>query len=76
MAQRRRDAVDRRRVLVEVAPGAAPVAELYTTLEQVTLAALERRSPRELGVIAEFLRDMHAIGVDHVAHLESSDRPS
>jgi DNA-binding MarR family transcriptional regulator len=73
VARRRPDAADRRRVLVEIGPGAAPIAELYTTLEQITLTALERRSPRELAVIADFLRDMHTIGVDHVARLESSD---
>jgi DNA-binding MarR family transcriptional regulator len=71
VARRRPDKSDRRRVLVEVTSGAARVAGLYTTLEQDTLATLRRYTPRQLRTVADFLRDMYAIGVDHVARLES-----
>ena len=70
VATRRHDDVDRRRVLVELAPGAARIAELYGALERDTLRSLQRRSPGELAVIADFVRDMHELGVEHVARIE------
>jgi DNA-binding MarR family transcriptional regulator len=73
VAGRRPDTRDRRRVLVAVAAGAARIAELYTALERTTRDAVAQYTPEQLDTIADFLRSMHAIGVDHVARLESSD---
>jgi DNA-binding MarR family transcriptional regulator len=70
VATRRPDSADRRRVLVEVAPGAKRIAELYGALEQDALRILGRRSAAERTVIADFLRDMHEMGVAHVARLQ------
>ncbi len=70
VAERRRDAADRRRVLVAVSAGAAPVADLYRDLEHDTRARLERYSADELAVISRFLREMYDVGVDHVGRLQ------
>jgi DNA-binding MarR family transcriptional regulator len=70
VAERRADAADRRRVLVRVSPGAARVAELYHDLEIAARELVARRSQAELRAIAAFLRDMHALAVEHVARLE------
>lgn len=69
VATRRPDTADRRRVLVEVSPGARRIAELYGTLEQDALRALKRRTAAERATIADFLRDMHRLGVQHLARL-------
>jgi DNA-binding MarR family transcriptional regulator len=69
VAARRSDPADRRRVLVEVSDGARPIAERYAELERDALRVLGRRSPDELAAIAEFLREMNEVGVDHVARL-------
>jgi DNA-binding MarR family transcriptional regulator len=74
VAARRPDAKDRRRVLVEVGPGAAQVAELYRALEQDALRILRRREPDELAVIADYLRDMRELGVKHMARVEQPAR--
>jgi DNA-binding MarR family transcriptional regulator len=73
VAERRPDAADRRRVLVAVSAGAARIADLYGELERATRSKIERYSPDELAVLTRFLREMYAIGVDHVARLQ---RPS
>jgi DNA-binding MarR family transcriptional regulator len=70
VAARRHDTGDRRRVLVEVAPGAAPIAALYRDIEQDALAALAGRSAEELAAVVGFLRDMYELGLRHVARLE------
>jgi DNA-binding MarR family transcriptional regulator len=72
VARRRPDSTDRRRVLVEVSEGAAPVAEFYGALERAAQRILKRRSEAELTAIADFLRDMHAIGVEHLARLQGA----
>lgn len=69
VAERRADPSDRRRVLVGVAKGAARIAERYGSLERDARRVLDGRSPRELETISAFLRDMHAVGVEHVARL-------
>jgi DNA-binding MarR family transcriptional regulator len=69
VAKRRADAADRRRVLVGVSKGAERVAALYREMERDMLELVGRRSPQELGVIADFLRDAHGIGVDHLTRL-------
>jgi DNA-binding MarR family transcriptional regulator len=70
VAERRPDPADRRRVLVAVAQGAERIAELYGSLERDARRVLDGRSARELKTISAFLRDMHAIGVEHVARLQ------
>jgi DNA-binding MarR family transcriptional regulator len=70
VARRRPDPGDRRRVLVETAPGAQRVAKQYTTLEQDALRLLGTRDERELATIADFLRDMYELGVRHMTRLE------
>jgi DNA-binding MarR family transcriptional regulator len=70
VAQRRPDPGDRRRVLVELAPGANRVAKQYGTLEKEALEILGRRDARELAAIGSFLQDMNELGVRHVARLE------
>lgn len=50
-----------------------PIAALCGSLEQDALRALGSRSAAELGVIADFLRDTHDIGVEHVARVEKPD---
>jgi DNA-binding MarR family transcriptional regulator len=72
VAARRHDTGDRRRVLVEVAPGAAPIAALYRDIERDALAVLRHRSPEELAAVAGFLRDMNELGLRHVARLQQS----
>jgi DNA-binding MarR family transcriptional regulator len=70
VAARQPDPADRRRVLVAASPGAARVSEHYTRIEQDALRVLGRRSPEELAVIEDFLRDMYEIGVQHVVRLD------
>jgi DNA-binding MarR family transcriptional regulator len=70
VAARRHDSGDRRRVLVEVAPGAGVIAALYGDMERDALALLARRSARELAVLAAFLRDMHELALEHVTRLQ------
>jgi DNA-binding MarR family transcriptional regulator len=70
VAERRPDPADRRRVLVAVAQGADRIAALYGSLERDARRVLDGRSARELETISAFLRDMHAIGVEHVARLQ------
>jgi DNA-binding MarR family transcriptional regulator len=69
VAERRPDPADRRRVLVGAAKRAERIAELYGSLERDARRVLDERSPRELESISAFLRDMHAVGVEHVARL-------
>ena len=69
VARRSPDSADRRRVLVETAPGALRVAKQYRTLEAEALEILARRDEQELATIAEFLHEMYELGVDHVARL-------
>jgi DNA-binding MarR family transcriptional regulator len=71
VAVRQPDPADRRRVLVAVGPDAARVSEHYTRIQRDALRVVGRRSPEELAVIEDFLRDMHEIGVRHVARLDS-----
>jgi DNA-binding MarR family transcriptional regulator len=75
VARRRSDPRDRRRVLVETAPGAQRVARHYGTLEQDALGILGTRDERELATIAAFLRDMYDLGVKHMTRLERAKRP-
>jgi DNA-binding MarR family transcriptional regulator len=75
VAARRPDTEDRRRVLVELAPGAAAVAELCGALETDALKILRRRDPDELAVIGEYLRDMYEMGVKHTARMQRSANP-
>jgi DNA-binding MarR family transcriptional regulator len=72
VAERRPDPADRRRVLVGVAKGAERIAALYGSLERDARRVLDGRSSEELETISSFLRDMHAVGVEHVARLERS----
>jgi DNA-binding MarR family transcriptional regulator len=69
VAERRPDPADRRRVLVGVAKGAERIAALYGSLERDARRVLDGRSSEELETISTFLRDMHAVGVEHVARL-------
>jgi DNA-binding MarR family transcriptional regulator len=75
VARRRPDPDDRRRVLVETAPGARRVAKHYRTLEQDARRVLGTRDERELATIAAFLRDMYDLGVKHMTRLERAKRP-
>jgi DNA-binding MarR family transcriptional regulator len=75
VARRRPDPDDRRRVLVETAPGAQRVAKQYGTLEQDALRVLGTRDERELATIASFLRDMYDLGVKYMTRLERTKRP-
>ena len=70
VAERRPDPADRRRVLVAIAEAAERIAALYGSLERDARRVLDGRSARELKTISAFLRDMHAIGVEHVARLQ------
>ena len=70
VAARRHDTRDRRRVLVEVAPGAGAVAALYREMEKDARAVLARRSPEDLAAVARFLQDMNALGLKHIARLQ------
>jgi DNA-binding MarR family transcriptional regulator len=70
VARRRIDTTDRRRVLVETAEGALPIAEQYQSLQADALGMLGRRDETELKVIADYLRDMYELAVQHVARLE------
>jgi DNA-binding MarR family transcriptional regulator len=74
VAKRRADAADRRRVLVGVSKGAERVAALYREMERDMLEVLGRRSPEELGAIADFLRDAHGIGVEHLSRFGGARR--
>lgn len=74
VAERRPDAGDRRRVLVRASAGAATIAKLYTSIEADALRVLRRRDAAELAVIAQYLREMQAIGVKHVARLQEPPR--
>lgn len=59
--RRERDATDRRKVLVvPQEEGLARLAQGYTGHGAHTDAVLARRSPEELRVIADFLREMNA----------------
>lgn len=71
VAARKPDPADRRRVLVAASKGARRIADQYTSLERDALRTLDGRSAAELEAIAAFLRDMHAVGVEHVARLEA-----
>jgi DNA-binding MarR family transcriptional regulator len=73
-ARRRPDPDDRRRVLVEMAPGGQRVAKQFDTLEHDALALLDGRDERDLETIADFLRDMYELGVKHTARLEKGSR--
>jgi DNA-binding MarR family transcriptional regulator len=74
VARRRPDPDDRRRVLVEMAPGGQRVAKQFGALEQDALRALDGRDERELETIAAFLRDMYEVGVRQMARLEKRSR--
>lgn len=75
VARRGADPDDRRRVLVETAPGAQRIAKHYGTLEQDALQVLGTRDERELATIAAFLSDMYEVGVKHMTRLERTKRP-
>jgi DNA-binding MarR family transcriptional regulator len=75
VARRRPDPDDRRRVLVETAPGAQRIAKQYAALEQDALRVVGTRDERELATIAAFLRDMYELGVKHMPRLERGRRP-
>jgi DNA-binding MarR family transcriptional regulator len=72
VAARRPDASDRRRVLVEGAAGAGPIAALYAALERDMQRLLGSRSRAQLKVIADFLGEAHEVGVRHVARLQAT----
>jgi DNA-binding MarR family transcriptional regulator len=74
VAKRRADPADRRRVLVGVSKGAERVAALYRDMERDMLELVGRRTPEELTVIADFLRDAYAIGVDELSRLGGGGR--
>jgi DNA-binding MarR family transcriptional regulator len=76
VAERRADPRDRRRVLVAVSAGARRVADLYDSLERDTRATVGRYGSGERAAIVRFLRDMHSIGVEHVARLQPPDHGS
>lgn len=62
---REKDPADRRRVVVTVVPaGLATMAGHYTEQGEALRRVLERRGPEELGVIAQFLRDLVEPGVE------------
>ena len=71
VAERRHDPADRRRVLVGASAGAARVAALYRDMERDMLELMGGRTAEELAVIAAFLRDAHAVGLEHLARLGS-----
>lgn len=68
------DPTDRRRVLVAISEGAAPIAALYDDLEARMLALLGRRNPRELATIAAFLNEAIQLGVSTLSELEGLRR--
>lgn len=74
VAVRRADSSDRRRVLVEAAQGAQPIAALYGALEKDATRVARRRDPSELAIILDFLREMHELAVKHTARLEQRQR--
>jgi hypothetical protein len=45
-------------------------------LEKHALAIIGRRNARERAAIAAFLRDMHALGLEHIARLNERDGQS
>jgi DNA-binding MarR family transcriptional regulator len=74
VARRRSDPDDRRRVLVETAPGAQRIAKQYDSLQRDALDVLGKRDEGELDIIAAFLRDMYDLGVRHMTRLERAQR--
>jgi DNA-binding MarR family transcriptional regulator len=72
-AQRTRDEVDRRRVLVELTPQARQAAaELYAPVLEAGQAGYERYSLEELRLLRDFLRRAQQIQAEHVAYVRTS----
>ena len=72
-AQRTRDEVDRRRVLVELTLLARQTAaDLYAPVLEAGKAGYERYSLDELRLLRDFLRRAQQIQAEHVAHLRTS----
>jgi DNA-binding MarR family transcriptional regulator len=72
-AQRTRDEVDRRRVLVELtALARQTAAELYAPVLEAGRAGYERYSLQELRLLRDFLRRAQQIQAEHVAYLRTS----
>lgn len=72
-AQRTRDEVDRRRVLVELTPQARQTAaELYAPVLEAGQAGYQRYSLEELRLLRDFLRRAQQIQAEHVAYLRTS----
>ncbi len=74
-AQRTRDDVDRRRVLVELTPQSRQsAAELYAAVIEAEQAEYERYTLEELRLLRDFLQRAQQIQAEHVAHLRTSAR--
>jgi DNA-binding MarR family transcriptional regulator len=76
-AQRTRDEVDRRRVLVELTPQARlTAAELYAPVLQAGKNGYARYSLEELRLLRDFLQQARQIQAEHVAFLRTSAPPA
>ena len=76
-AQRTRDEVDRRRVLVELTPQARlTAAELYAPVIQAGKTGYERYTLEELRLLRDFLQQARQIQAEHVAFLRTSAPPA
>jgi DNA-binding MarR family transcriptional regulator len=72
-AQRTRDEVDRRRVLVELTARARQAAaDLYAPVLEAGRVGYERYSLEELRLLRDFLRRAQRIQAEHVAYLRTS----
>ena len=75
-AQRTRDEVDRRRVLVELTPQARlTAAELYAPVLEAGKAGYERYTLDQLRLLRDFLQRARQIQAEHVAFLRTSSPP-
>lgn len=71
--QRRRDADDRRRVLVELTAHAQRLAaELYGPIGAEGRALLARLAPRDLALLRDFMRRSRELQVSHEARIRSA----
>lgn len=72
LVRRRRDAADRRKVLVDVVPeGTARIAPLYAPLAARVSELNEDYDDRQLGTVVEYLSRAMDLGAEHAAWLQT-----